>query len=305
MKMAPYVSFIIPTRNESLSVVRATINGLLDTTTRHAREILLIDDGSKVPIIFKHREVTVIQNPWSIGVSHCRRYGGSIAKGNVLVFLDAHMTFSKGWLEKMLAHVECGALLCSAAWDYSLSHCYCWGSDFGWWSNRNYGNGHTAGFYFRHSVYNPGRGAREVPLVIGACYMMLREKYLQLGGFSPLFRGYGADEFDISARAWISGFGVKCVTDAKVGHLYRKNFPYQVSWNNVEFNQLVLVKTVFENRTVKKLERCFNPIPIEVESWVKQTDWKEWRKGIQSRRQMNDVEFAHNLAPCLRPFLTS
>jgi len=278
-------------------VLGATIDGLLETTAQHRREIIVIDDGSDVQVTCLSPEVLVIRNSGPIGVSRSRRYAASIASGDILVWLDAHMTFAPDWLDHMLNHVESGALLCSAFWNYEQTTCYCWGADFLWCGERNYWQGRSPGFRFRHRTQFPGPGAVEVPMIIGACYMMLGYSYRQLGGCSPLFRVWGADDQDISARAWMAGFGVKCVTGAKVGHLSRATFPYTVHFEHLEFNQLAMVRTTFEKHTVQVLEQYFKPFPEVVEKWLKQTDFSGFRKVVQASRHLSDEEFFRRFAP--------
>jgi glycosyltransferase involved in cell wall biosynthesis len=291
------VSFLITARNEAQSVLSTTIDGLLETTTQYLREIILIDDGSDVPVTCTRPEVLTIRNPEATGVSLSRRYAASIASGEVLVWLDAHMTFAPDWLDHMLNHVDTGALLCSAFWDYELSTCHCWGADFLWCGERHYWEGRYPGFGLRHRTQFPGPGAVDIPMVIGACYMMLRNSYQRLGGCSPLFRVWGVDEQDMSARAWIAGLGVKCVTSAKVGHLWRPAFPYPVHFEHLEYNQLALVRTVFEEHTGNVLEQYFKPFPRLVKKWLKRTDFSEFRKVVQSQRRMSDKEFLGRFAP--------
>jgi GT2 family glycosyltransferase len=291
------ISFLITARNESQPVLNTTIDGLLETTTQHPREIIVIDDGSDVPIVFMHPEVRIIRNEEPIGVSRSRRHAASLASGDVLAWLDAHMTFAPDWLDHMLTHVDSGALLCSAFWDYELSTCHCWGADFLWCGERNYCEGRYPGFELRHRTRFPGAGAVEVPMTVGACYMALRSSYQQFGGCSPLFRVYGVDEQDLSARAWIAGLGVKCVTSAKVGHLSRSAFPYPVNFEHLEFNQLAMVRTIFEQQTVELLEQYFKPFPEVVEQWLNQTDFSGFREEVQSRRHMSDEEFFRRFVP--------
>lgn len=291
------ISFLINARNESQSVLNATIDGLRETTTHHPREIIVIDDGSDVPIPCTFPEVHVIRNEVPSGVSQARRHAASIACGDVLVWLDGHMTFAPDWLDHMMNHVDSGALLCSAFWDYELSTCHCWGADFLWCGERNYWKGRSPGFGLRHRTKFPGPGAVDVPMIVGACYMTLRSSYEQFGGCSPLFRVYGADDIDISARAWIAGLGVKCVTSAKVGHLSRSAFPYSVNFEHFEFNQLAMVRTIFEEQTVNVLEQYFEPFPEVVENWLNHTDLSEFREVVQSHRRMSDEEFFRRFAP--------
>jgi len=133
--------------------------------------------------------------------------------------------------------------------------------------------------------------------VIGACYMMLRESYERVGGFSPFFRVWGKADQDVSIRSWIAGLGVKCVTGARVGHLSRKKFPYPVRWEDIEFNQLAMVRTVFEEETVAAIEELLQALPADVQTWLSQVDLCEWRRLIQSRRQVRDAEFFRRFVP--------
>lgn len=134
-------------------------------------------------------------------------------------------------------------------------------------------------------------------MIIGGCKMILRETYEQTGGFSPLFRVYGVEDIDLSMRAWITGLGVKCVTGARVGHLYRSTFPYHVNFDHIEFNQLLMVRTVFEESTVQALEEAFKPIPAQVGEWFEQVNWLSWRATVQANRKMSDTDFILRFLP--------
>jgi hypothetical protein len=129
------------------------------------------------------------------------------------------------------------------------------------------------------------------------CTMMLRETYEQTGGFSPLFRVYGVEDIDLSMRAWITGLGVKCVTGARVGHQYRSTFPYHVNFDHIEFNQLVMVRTVFEEATVRVLEEPFKPIPAQVAESFEQVNWLSWRATVQANRKISDTDFIRRFLP--------
>jgi glycosyltransferase involved in cell wall biosynthesis len=295
--MERHISFIIAARDESPPVLQATIDGLLETSTGHDREIIVVDDGSAVPVNLVGDEILVLRNAKPVGVAQSRRYGASIAAGNVLVNTDAHMRFAPDWLEQMLAHVDSGALLCAAWWDYELTRPLCWGAEFVWNRERDYKAGRVPGFGFRHRTEFPGQGAVEVPMVIGACYMALRDSYERFGGFSPFFRIWGMQEPDISLRAWITGIGTKCVTGARVGHLSRSKFPYPVGWSDIEFNQVAMVRTVFEEPVAQAIEKMLQPQSAQVQEWLAKADFCEWRKLIQSSRRMSDAEFFQRFLP--------
>jgi Glycosyl transferase family 2 len=285
------ISFVIAVRDEPSELLQSTIEGLLKTSEQYQREIVLVDDGSLVPPSVEYPEVVTIRNSEPIGSARSRRTGASFATGEVLVFLDPHMSFAPDWLDKMMAHVDSGALLCAAWWNWELTKPLCWGAEFVWCGKRDYHSGLSPGFSFRHLTQFPGDGAVEVPMVIGACYMMLRQSYERIGGFSPFFRTWGKLEQDLCSRAWIVGLGAKCVTGARVGHFSRQKFPYPVRWDDIEFNQLVTVRTVFQEPVARIFEQMLQPLPRQVETWLAETNFSEFRQLIESHRRMSDSEF--------------
>src|SRR5579864_438966 len=148
--MDPTISFVIAVRDEPNDLLEATLGGLLRTGDGYRREIVLVDDGSIIPIQIGLPDVLVVRNDEPIGSARSRRTGASFANGDVLSFLDPHMSFAPDWLERMLAHVESGALLCASWWDYELTRPLCWGADFLWCGERNYACGQSPGLTFRH-----------------------------------------------------------------------------------------------------------------------------------------------------------
>jgi glycosyltransferase involved in cell wall biosynthesis len=289
--MQPAISFVVTAREEPRGMLEATLDGLLGTSTGYDREIILIDDASSEAIAVERPYLRVVRSPCSKGVAQSRRLGASLASGEILVFTDAHISFAPDWLEHMLAYVDSGAMLCAAWWNYELTRPVCWGADFVWCSERDYAAGRSPGFALKHRTRFPGEGAVEVPMALGACYMVLRESYEAAGGFSPHFRIWGKSEQDISARMWISGMGVKCVTGARAGHFSRSRFPYPVRWHDIEFNQAAMIRTTFEPRVSERMEELMSPLPDDVREFLAAVDFKPWRDAIQSRRKMADAEF--------------
>ena len=292
------VSFVIVARDEPPALLEMTVQGLLRTSADYAREIVVVDDGSFAPVFLdENPELRVVRNAAPIGTAKARRYGIAITHGDVLVTLDAHMQFAPDWLAKMLPHVDSGALLCASWWDYELTHPLCWGADFLWCGERNYAAGKSPGLAFQHRTQYPGVGSVEVPMLIGACYMMLRESYTRLGGFSPFFRTWGKLEQDLSLRAWLIGAGVRCVTSAHVGHFTRRRHPYPVGWADIEFNQVATVRTAFGEPVARAFEQLLQPLPSEVQAWLERVDFGAWRQWVQSQRRISDAEFLRRFLP--------
>lgn len=291
------ISFIITVRDEQPAVLRRTVDELRATTPAAEREIIVVDDGSELPLGGLPGDVQVVRNATPTGVSRARRAGCELAGGSVLVCLDAHMTFDARWLDRMLRHVDSGSLLCASFWDYERVDRGYYGADFEWCAVRDYAAGVHPGFRPRHRRGPAGAGAPEVPMLLGACYMVRRSSYEALGGFSPLFRTWGADEQDLSLRAWMAGLGVRCVADARVGHLSRPHAPYPVYFDHLEFNQLAMIRAAFDYRTVHRLEASFEPLPETVRTWIEAAELRSWRRVVQCARQMTDNEFLDRFVP--------
>lgn len=284
------VSYIITTRDERPEILNATLRALARTTSHVEGEIIVVDDGSQVPVQLPRGNSQLLRNAQPRGVSPARRIGANAAMGDVLVWLDAHMTFADDWLDNMLPHAASGALLCSAFWDYELTLCHCWGANYLWCGERDYFQQRYPGFGLRHRVSPPDSEVVDVPMIIGACYMLSRASHKRLCGFSPLFRIWGIDEQDLCLRACLMGIPVRCVTTARVGHLSRNAFPYPVGFEHLEFNQLVMIRSVFEASTIERLERFFAPLPQTVTEWLEETDVQGWRAEVQAGRVLSDRE---------------
>jgi glycosyltransferase involved in cell wall biosynthesis len=294
-------SIIVTARDEAPRILDTTLDNLRATTNHLHTEVIVVDDGSATPIVptsaFSAHGVRLLRNPQPLGVCESRRAGALLARGERLVWLDAHMSFGEGWLEQMLVQAQPGVVVCSPFWTYELDRCMCWGADFVWNATRDYQAGKYPGFALLHRTEKPKTAAVDVPMVIGACYAMHRETYDALGGFCPHFRVWGIDEQDLSARAWMAGMRVICAAHARVGHFTRQAFPYPVQFEHLEFNQAVMLRSVFEPATIKRLQRYFDPLPALVGSWLAATDLTEWRGTVQRKRKMTDAQFFARFLP--------
>src|SRR4029077_7625395 len=81
------ISFILAVRDGPHELLQTTLEGLLRTSDRDQREIVVIDDCSIVPLQIEHPDILVIRNAEPIGSARSRRTGASFASGDVLSFL--------------------------------------------------------------------------------------------------------------------------------------------------------------------------------------------------------------------------
>lgn len=101
MEKSPLVSIIIPTYNEEEAIPQC-IESLKNQTYENT-EIIVIDDGSTdetVAIIEKFPKVIILKQNHQ-GPGPARNLGAKQAEGEILLFVDADMTFDKKFIEKL------------------------------------------------------------------------------------------------------------------------------------------------------------------------------------------------------------
>jgi hypothetical protein len=69
----------------------------------------------------------------------------------------------------------------------------------------------------------------------------------------------------------------------------------------VEFNQLAMVRTVFEDNNTQGLEELLKPVPQQTRQWLDETDFSVWRSFVQSTRKITDAEFFSRFLPGQMP----
>lgn len=105
--MKKTVSVIIPIYNEENSLANC-LTSLLDQSQK-AEETIVVDDGStdtSVSIAKKYPVKLLIQNHQGPGAA--RNKGSQQAKGEILVFVDADMTFDRAFLKNLVAPIVSG-----------------------------------------------------------------------------------------------------------------------------------------------------------------------------------------------------
>ncbi len=111
----PSTSVIIVFHNEGFSVLMRTVHSVLNRTPKHIlHEILLVDDFSNkedlkgkldTQIRKYDGKVRLIRNSEREGLIRTRSRGAREARGDVIVFLDAHCEVNTNWLPPLLAPI--------------------------------------------------------------------------------------------------------------------------------------------------------------------------------------------------------
>ncbi|NMN98805.1 mycofactocin biosynthesis glycosyltransferase MftF [Antrihabitans stalactiti] len=93
------VTIIIPVRNNPAGLTR-----LLDAVRGY--RVIVVDDGSTVPVHSPRREVSVLRHGTSRGPAAARNTGLRSATTEFVAFLDSDVIPREGWLRGMLGHFD-------------------------------------------------------------------------------------------------------------------------------------------------------------------------------------------------------
>lgn len=223
-------SIVIPAFNEGVNL-KNTVESIKANTSA-PYDVVVVNDGSTDGCCGflkddNSQNLKVVETA-HVGSSKARNLGASEAKGDLLVFMDAHVSVKTGWLEYLSDFIESrpDVGLCSlpvyvlgnpdvVGYGMTLT-----GPDFGvtWLGKRN----------------EPA----ECPIVPGAFFGVRRKTFSELGMFDKGLVGWGIEDIELSIRAWLMGYSCRVLPDMPVGHLFRSEFPYSVSHCDVNANKL-------------------------------------------------------------------
>lgn len=236
----PSASIIIVFHNEAWStLMRTVMSVILRSPSILLKEIILVDDASERRYLGKELEDALIKLPIvrllrskvRSGLVGARLMGAENATGDVLVFLDAHCEVTIGWLEPLLEragsddvficpHID---LLSDDTLAYTKSVDAHWGA-FSW------------RLHFRWLIpskeimikrsENPSK-PYPTPAMAGGLFAVRRSLFWRLGGYDKGMIIWGAENLELSWRAWQCGARVEITPCSRVGHIFRRHSPYK------------------------------------------------------------------------------
>ena len=226
----PWLSLVIGSRNEGDRLERTLSGAFALDPPEGGLEASILDDGSsdgsslfcdRDPWLQRRQEGSLRLQRVStcLGVSRGRRQASLACRGEVLVFLDAHLDFPQSDLWRQLQD-----RFRDPACDLLALDCY------------DTSNGQTtAGCVYTSQrlchqapAWVPLQHERlvnvEVPYINGGFFAIRRHVYERLGGFPEFLEGWGHEDRFLSMWAWLNGYRCWLHQDLKVGHLYKDSF---------------------------------------------------------------------------------
>uniref|UniRef100_A0AC11DP14 Polypeptide N-acetylgalactosaminyltransferase 12 n=1 Tax=Ovis aries TaxID=9940 RepID=A0AC11DP14_SHEEP len=236
----PTTSVVIAFYNEAWSTLLRTVYSVLETSPDTLlEEVILVDDYSDREHL-KERlatelaglpKVRLIRANKREGLVRARLLGASVAKGDVLTFLDCHCECHEGWLEPLLQriHEKESAVVCPVI-------------DVIDWNTFEYlgnaGEPQIGGFDWRlvftwHMVPEKERIRMRSPIDVirsptmaGGLFAVSKKYFEYLGSYDIGMEVWGGENLEFSFRIWQCGGTLEIHPCSHVGHVFPRQAPY-------------------------------------------------------------------------------
>lgn len=220
---APIVSIIIPTRDRA-ELLKRCVESIRARTDYSPFEILIVDNGSVEPATLsffraiEQPNVRVISESGPFNYSRLNNRAAKQARGDILVFLNNDTEIDDaGWLTEMISHAartEVGAVG-ARLWypDGTLQH-----------GGVVLGLGGVAGHAFPHiprghpGYFNRAMLQQNCSGVTGACMVVRKSVFEELGGFDEINLGVTFNDIDFCLRLTQRGYRVVWTPYANLIH---------------------------------------------------------------------------------------
>ncbi|XP_014430953.1 polypeptide N-acetylgalactosaminyltransferase-like 6 isoform X1 [Pelodiscus sinensis] len=240
LEKLPNTSIIIPFHNEGWTSLLRTIHSIINRTPDILiAEIILVDDFSDrehlkeklEEYMARFAKVRIVRTKKREGLIRTRLLGASMAKGEVLTFLDSHCEVNVNWLPPLLNQIALNhkTIVCPMIDVIDHNH-------FGYEAQA--GDAMRGAFdwemYYKRIPIPPELQRSDLsdpfesPVMAGGLFAVDRKWFWELGGYDPGLEIWGGEQYEISFKVWMCGGGMFDVPCSRVGHIYRKYVPYKV-----------------------------------------------------------------------------
>lgn len=247
-------TIVIPTLNEG-SMLSMTVENILEVTAYPEIEVVIVDDGSTDGSCDPYRATTgpvrVVTGD-QLGIPRARNLGAEEARGEYVLFIDAHCTVSANWIDRFVAALAARDVAVVGPAFTRLQEPEPRGCGNVWINHR-----------LESAWLEPLESERpyEVPITPGGCQAFRRQTFFRLGGFETGFSRWGYQDEEICLRAWLQGYRVLVDPAAVVAHHFRDQAGYDVDHSDVLYNFLRLVHLHFSPRRIRRCIAALGDYP--------------------------------------------
>jgi glycosyltransferase involved in cell wall biosynthesis len=278
--MTNKISVVVISRNEGKELKRTVEN--FDDTLPAGAEILVIDDGStdgSADRVSTRRGRIKLHRVKNYGVARARNLGAREARGDVIVYADAHLRLEPSWWRPMvevLQNPKVGGVAPAIV---------------GYRPGRvGYGLTFTGYQLEVRWLRRKPRGPVAAPIIPGCCFATRRDVIESTGGWDDRQLQRGNIDNEGCVRFWMLGYELMIAPDTVVAHKFRKRSPYRVGWPEFLFNRLRLAFVHFNAERLGKVVTGLRNYPGfgEALSLLASSDIAERRREIDARRIHDD-----------------
>jgi GT2 family glycosyltransferase len=227
---APRVSIVIPVFNR-LDLTRQCLEAIREATAEPGYEVIVVDNGSTdgtagfLRAEQSARRLRCLVNGENAGFGRACNQGVRIARGELVVLLNNDTIPQPGWLAALaetMADRDVGIAGSRLLYpDGRIQH-----AGIVWNAEGRLDHAHRWAPADDPAVLVP----RDFAAVTGACLMIRRETFLELGGFDDGYHMY-VEDVDLCIRAWEAGLRVTYCPSSVVVHLENASVT-DVAWRD-------------------------------------------------------------------------
>ncbi|CAH1790273.1 unnamed protein product [Owenia fusiformis] len=298
--LLPDTSVVIVFHNEAWTTLLRTVWSIIQRSPHELiKEIILVDDASERDFLGRKLEMYVKELPVPVviermgerkGLIRARLRGASVAKGQVITFLDAHCECTEGWLEPLLYEIykDRTSVVCpiidvisDETFEYITGSDMTWGG-FNWKLNFRW-------YPVPQREMERRGGDRSLPLrsptMAGGLLSIERNYFYEIGSYDRGMDIWGGENLEMSFRVWMCGGQVLIATCSRVGHVFRKVSPY--SWpggvvNILNHNTMRTVEVWMDN---------YKDFYYKINPGVKQTEVGDLTQRLDLRKKLECKSF--------------
>lgn len=240
-KKLPQASVIIIFHNEARSTLLRTVHSVLNRSPKSLlKEVILVDDNSDLENLLKPLDEYVATLPIKTfvvraskreGLIRARLLGAKAAQGSVMVFLDAHVEVTTGWLTPLLAEIADDRTRVVMPVVDEIS-------DDTFQYDPLDTDGSVGGldwkllhFWLDPRPMYPGQvetDAFPTPTMIGCAFAIDRDYFYASGSYDNQMKIWGGENVEMSVRIWRCGGSLLKVPCSHIGHVYRSTTPHSI-----------------------------------------------------------------------------
>ena len=288
---------IIPFLNEGAEIER-TVASIRETAGKEVNIILINDcseDDTNYEAVAGKYGAKYFYNATRQGVARSRDIGVELCETPYFILFDGHMRFyHNNWWNEVVE-----ALSNNDRAVYCL-RCHALDEQFQMIEKKSFGAHinmeRTTDYSILEPTWNycdvePTEAFVPIPCVLGACYALSKRYWQYLKGLTGL-RTYGSDEPYLSLKTWLEGGFCYLMKDIRVGHIYRKKAPYEMSVPDRIYNKLLIAETILpvmhKNKVFSEMHQsnpndCDEAMQILCENRKLIADLKKYYRHIFTR----------------------